>query len=605
MIDLWQGIKKALFFAICAAVGCLLAAGVGEILLAYTLPPPVSNQVDVMFVLDVTGSMQEEISGVERGIASFVSQLSSQDLDAQVGLMSFGDRLIGEEPRILSFNGKAFTSDTNSFSQQVSQIEMMYGGDDEESSLDALVLAARQPFREKATKVILLITDAPPKIPDRDTDSIAAAAQAIRARGIDQLHLVIQDSDRLAFSGLQSRPEERIFSLAETAQGRRGFDLILPEMGRQIAAIATRKFAPEQFQQLLIATSLWTGILAIGIFMALSIGQNTYLRRPVLPVGKAIASTIGSLAAGLAAGAVGQLPFSGNLGSSMDWQLAGRIVAWTLLGALLGWGMGFFVPNLNPRRASVGGGIGGAVGAAGFLYASGSLGDIAGRLLGAAILGFFIGLTIAFVEVAFRQAWLEIHYGSQESRTVNLGAEPVSIGGDPHRCTIYARNAHPVALRFRLNQGQILCEDIPAGITRQLQPGEQQQVGNLAVIVRAAGTPARLTERHSTHQEISPPTQFQAQFSLYIKRRAIPLTNGTQLRANDISGLESQRADGVVAQVNPSPNDPRILGLQNCSHRVWVATLASGEQKQVASGRSIKLAVGTKINFGSVEGEIR
>jgi frataxin-like iron-binding protein CyaY len=69
--------------------------------------------------------------------------------------------------------------------------------------------------------------------------------------------------------------------------------------------------------------------------------------------------------------------------------------------------------------------------------------------------------------------------------------------------------------------------------------------------------------------------------------------------------LESQRADGVVAQVNPNPNDPMILGLQNFSHRVWVATPASGEQRQVAPGRSIKLAVGTKINFGSVEGEIR
>ncbi len=60
----------------------------------------------------------------------------------------------------------------------------------------------------------------------------------------------------------------------------------------------------------------------------------------------------------------------------------------------------------------------------------------------------------------------------------------------------------------------------------------------------------------------------------------------------------------MVAQVNPNPKDPSVLGLQNCSHRAWTVTLANGEQKQVESGRSIKLAARTKINFGSVEGEI-
>lgn len=149
--------KKALFFAICAAIGCLLAAVGGEMLLALTLPPSQQTQVDVMFVVDVTGSMKEEINGVQGGIDRFVSELNSRQLDARVGLIAFGDRSIGEEPQILSFGGQAFTGDTSSFRREMGSIKMVDGGDDPESSLDALVLAARQPFRLQATKAILLI----------------------------------------------------------------------------------------------------------------------------------------------------------------------------------------------------------------------------------------------------------------------------------------------------------------------------------------------------------------------------------------------------------------------------------------------------------------
>lgn len=275
--------------------------------------------------------------------------------------------------------------------------------------------------------------------------------------------------------------------------------------------------------------------------------------------------------------------------------------------------MGFFISNLQAKRATIAGAIGGFLGALAFLLVSQSAGDASGRLVGAVILGFFIGLMVVFVEVAFRIAWLEIEYNPKEIRTVNLGAEPVSIGSDAQACTIYASNAPPVALRFRLNQGQILCEDIATGVTQPLQPGDNQRVGNLTVVVRSADIPEQLTYRDlnrsspEAYQDGTSPSysQPQSQFSLHIKRQVISLTNGTRLSATEIPGLEPQGADGVVAQVNPNPKDPSVLGLQNCSHRAWTVTLASGEQRQVESGRSIKLAAGTKIKFGSVEGEIR
>ena len=61
-----------------------------------TVNAPMSQSaVDVMFVLDVTGSMQLAINGVRDGIIEFAHELETRKLDARVGLVAFRDRLNG------------------------------------------------------------------------------------------------------------------------------------------------------------------------------------------------------------------------------------------------------------------------------------------------------------------------------------------------------------------------------------------------------------------------------------------------------------------------------------------------------------------------------
>ena len=66
-------------------------------------PAPSPEQIDIMIVLDVTSSMNEEIAGVQQGIQNFAQELKKRKLDAQIGLIAFGDRLFGEEPQIRRF----------------------------------------------------------------------------------------------------------------------------------------------------------------------------------------------------------------------------------------------------------------------------------------------------------------------------------------------------------------------------------------------------------------------------------------------------------------------------------------------------------------------
>jgi len=57
------------------------------------------------------------------------------------------------------------------------------------------LLALRQPFDEKASKVIVLVTDAPPHVPDLEANSVEEVAKALRRAEIKQLYLVIKARD--------------------------------------------------------------------------------------------------------------------------------------------------------------------------------------------------------------------------------------------------------------------------------------------------------------------------------------------------------------------------------------------------------------------------
>lgn len=351
-------------------------------------------------------------------------------------------------------------------------------------------------------------------------------------------------------------------------------------------------------------SSIWFGLIGAGIAIALLSASFQYLKRG-LQLGKAIRDGIwvGFLAGAIAGG------IAEYLYSSIGPTEFLRIICWGIAGVLLGLGLSFRIPNLGQIRGMGGGLAGGILGGGLFVLlavVSGSS-ETAARLLGSAAIGFCIGLMIAIIETAFREVWLEIRYNPKESRTVSLGSEPVSIGGDPNICTVYARNAPPVALRYQLTQGQILCEDIPAGTTHTVRPGDQQMVGAIAIVVcAAAASPQLVSSSPDLASQYPSQTvlQSQNQFSLRLKRRVIALTDGTRLSPQEIPGLEPQNADNIVAEVSHNPKDPTILGLKNCSCRSWIATLPSGEQKQIDPGRNIKLAAATKINFGSVAGEI-
>ena len=91
---------------------------------------------------------------------------------------------------------------------------------------------------------------------------------------------------------------------------------------------------------------------------------------------------------------------------------------------------------------------------------------------------------------------------------------------------------------------------------------------------------------------------------LRVGSRFLVIVAGLRLLEHQVPGLVAQTRGGPVAEVTRNPSDPTILGLTNLSTTVWETMTASGTRRPIATGQTIKLAPGTKIDFGSTDGEV-
>lgn len=113
--------------------------------------------VDIVFVFDTTGSMDDEIEGVKNTSIAFANKLRDSNRDFRLGLVAFGDEI-----RSVDNRDGSLTADAEEFKRWVGRLRADGGGDEEEMSLDGLLEASEMHFRSDAQKILLLITDAPP-----------------------------------------------------------------------------------------------------------------------------------------------------------------------------------------------------------------------------------------------------------------------------------------------------------------------------------------------------------------------------------------------------------------------------------------------------------
>ena len=643
--------------------------------------PATKPPLDIVFVLDVTESMNEQIQGIKNGVQQFVNTLKQKDLETRVGLVAFTDIQRGPDYiKIMEFNKQKLTSDLDAFRTVVGGIKPSKGFDEPESSFDALLEAVDLPFRKDALRIFMLVTDAPAQQKPNSVDRIKAL-NTLRSKKIDQLFMIVpQDLQKPVYvpkvksnyHGMKDIMNASFYDLQKVAKTQKGFvnllsnqlsekileaipgkepvkpgtpkelqtaaappnlstDVTIPEPpkgksakspdpvpvaqpipGRinvepppapsapTVANVAPPQaetpslqgvqsgqvYAEEDRFRLLIAIALWTATLSGGIALTLVAAQKRYLHNRWLTWMELLKTLGAGMLAGLLAGAAGQWFFQSMAGDSW-WTFLPRVLAWTILGGLIGAGVGLFVPNLQWKRAFWGGCIGGLIGASGFVLINLLGNDLLGRWIGGGLLGLCIGLMVALAELAFRRYWLEIAFGEREIRTVNLGNSTVTIGGDESQAGVHVPGAPPRAYGYRVEKNKVICEDFTTGKTTEVSPGDSIEVGKAKIRVCSPAS--------------AKPTGVTLQLAI---ARNVSLMDGMPLTADDIPGLEAKGMDGVVAMVSKRPTTPQVYLLRNRSKQAWSVTDAEGKKREIGPGLSIELTSKCEVDFGQAKAVI-
>ncbi len=140
-------------------------------------------RLDLVFLIDATGSMGDEIDKLKaslRTIVSDIAKLPSQP-DLCLGMVAYRDK--GDEFLLRSHD---FTNDVNSFQSVLNALKADGGGDTPEAMNEALNDAVHNlSWRgDGATRVMILVADAPPHLdyggPQYDKDMMAALGKGIK-----------------------------------------------------------------------------------------------------------------------------------------------------------------------------------------------------------------------------------------------------------------------------------------------------------------------------------------------------------------------------------------------------------------------------------------
>ncbi len=424
-------LPKPLLFALIAGIGGLIAALLGELFLkAMQPPPPDIIKNDVVLLIDTSSSMSgHKIEEVKKATIKFIASRNlSNTPNDRLSLVEFGNKIRTVVP---------LTSNTATLQAEVNNLNVGNGtpmAEGLQEAISALNISSNDLPKDISNgskvfhfKHILLFTDGVP------ADSTTALAQATLVKNSNIQLLAIGTGDaKIDFLTNMTGDKNKVF-FAQQGEFDKMFkkaeEVIFPNTFINSNKGQNTNKSSSNLVLEITQTAIWSAILAMGIGLFLIVGQNFYLHRPLFALKELLIGIGGSVLVGLFSGAIGQLFYSWLVGILTTPLLidATKVSAWIILGLLLGLGMAFFIPNLKKGLASLGGATGGLIGVIMFLLLTTFFGETSGRILGAIMVGFFIGLMIALAELA-REAYLEVRWGSKDKSVIVLGNRPVVIG---------------------------------------------------------------------------------------------------------------------------------------------------------------------------------
>ena len=172
-----------------------------------------SDCLDLIFVIDLTGSMRDDIDQVKRTALDILNTIKSAFSSYRVGFVGYKDWGDGAD----MFKDMPFTSDFDQVTTLINGLVTGGGGDTPEAVLEALLRALRMPWRNGCNKQIILMGDAPPHSPiqqgpdaGKTADDVVDLAEKVDPAVINSILIAdkpghMDESARKAFDDLAKR----------------------------------------------------------------------------------------------------------------------------------------------------------------------------------------------------------------------------------------------------------------------------------------------------------------------------------------------------------------------------------------------------------------
>jgi hypothetical protein len=460
--------------------------------------------------------------------------------------------------------------------------------------VEALAAAAEQSFPGWADRCLVLVTSA--AADDSETERMNAAqyARRLRVAGIGQIHVLAPKSRLDVYVSMMKGVRCETYEMATTTSGRQELALLLPTLAYRIGYLARggppgRSEAGWLPHRVVAYTLLFLWLFLGPALLAI---HRFYARSHVLGIRQYALATM----PGIGAGAVG---LTVDVLMASVGAVCGIVLSLLIAGVAGCLAMLIFaraVPGMN-RFVAVASALAGALLLTVALRLAPPIqSPVACGVLVASLGAGCWGLALPVLEAARATRWIEVRSAPLRPKLFSLDARPLIVGSDRRQCHVVIDGGPATAARFWVDKGHVKHYAFATGTLSTLADAACVKLGAVNILVGSSQLP---TWRRRQSQ--APKHEFQLRLG---SGHSVPLVDGMVLTALHLPGVKSGSTAGTVAQVVRNPHDPTVLGLKNLSASFWRATPQGGPQKPVNTNQSVRLAVGTEIDFGSVSGQI-
>lgn len=143
--------------------GFVLADGISNVAtVTFQLSERMYGTADIVFIVDTTGSMYDEIQNVRRNINAFANRLESEGVSVRWALLEYRDITCDgyNSTKVIYCGSSEWFINVSSYETAIASLSVNGGGDREETVVDALYAATLLEDRADAKTFHIVITDA-------------------------------------------------------------------------------------------------------------------------------------------------------------------------------------------------------------------------------------------------------------------------------------------------------------------------------------------------------------------------------------------------------------------------------------------------------------